>query len=412
MPPVMSRLVPSWLSPAPDSLVACAVRQGKSPWAEAIHLAWSVWVFITPVFSPGGYDLRWLLLTLASYPLFVLLYAMCLLAPRRNAWRFALGMVALSMVLLPVYPACMSYFIFGCIMLNISGVRSMPGYFVQLLLLNAAFIGLAWRLGYPWQSLVWLPAVSTIVGIIVNVERANQERDHELRLSHDEVRRLAATAERERIGRDLHDLLGHTLSLITLKLELSRKLFDRDSAAARRELEEAECVARHALAEVRSAVTGIRATDLAAELASARLLLESSSVHLDYDLPPPGLSPDIERGLSLVLREAATNIARHAHAGTAQVRFTRDGSQLQVLVADDGRGGIGDDGNGLGGMRERVAKLGGTLAIESPRGHGTRLQLRVPLAAGPASGEAPVARTASHGDTTSPATTTTRMHTS
>src|SRR3546814_7309999 len=81
-------------------------------------------------------------------------------------------------------------------------------------------------------------------------------------------------------------------------------LFDRDPAVAKRELEDAEAVARHALAEVRSAVTGIRAADLAAELASARLMLESSGVHLDYDTPPAGLSPDIERGLALVLREA------------------------------------------------------------------------------------------------------------
>src|SRR3546814_15152529 len=94
---------------------------------------------------------------------------------------------------------------------------------------------------------------------------------------------------------------------ITLKLELSRKLFDRDPAVAKRELEDAEAVARHALAEVRSAVTGIRAADLAAELASARLMLESSGVHLDYDPPPAGLSPDIARGLALVLREAVTN---------------------------------------------------------------------------------------------------------
>lgn len=373
------RSLPAWLKPAPDSLIACAVRRGKSPWAEVIHLAWSVWVFITPMFTPGGYDLRWLLLTLVSYPLFVLLYARCLLAPRRNVWRYALGMIVLAMVLLPApYPACMSYFIFGCIMLRINGARSVARYFVQLLLLNVAFIGFAAWIGYPWQSLVWLPAVSMIVGIVINIERASEEKDHELRLSHDEVRRLAATAERERIGRDLHDLLGHTLSLITLKLELSRKLLERNPGAARRELEEAEGVARHALAEVRCAVTGIRATDLAAELASARLLLESSGVHLDYD-PPPPTPPDVERGLALVLREAVTNISRHARAGSARIGFTRDGNHLQVLVADDGRGGIDGDGNGLSGMRERVAKLHGTLAIESPRGQGTRLLLRVPL---------------------------------
>src|SRR5690606_35219199 len=112
-------------------------------------------------------------------------------------------------------------------------------------------------------------------------------------------------------------------------------------------------------------------------------MLESSSVHLDYDAPPVGLSPDVERGLALVLREAATNIARHAHAGSARVAFERDGDQLRVRVSDDGIGGVGTNttGNGLGGMRERVTKLGGTLAIESPPGEGTRLQLQVPLAA-------------------------------
>ncbi|HZW17830.1 MAG TPA: histidine kinase [Luteimonas sp.] len=364
------------------------MRRGRAPWVEFIHLAWSVWVFLVPMFGPDGYDRRWLLLTLASYPLFVLLYTLCVTAPRRRAHWFALGMVALAMVLAPVYPACMSYFVFGCIMLRIDGMRSLPAYLLQLLLLNAAFLGLTLWIGYPWQALAWLPVVSVIVGVIVNVERSNDQKDHELRLSHDEVRRLAATAERERIGRDLHDLLGHTLSLITLKLELSRKLFDRDPATSKRELEDAEAVARHALAEVRSAVTGIRAADLAGELASARVMLESSGVQLDYDAPPVGLPADVERGLALVLREAATNIARHAHAGSARVAFERDGDQLQVRVTDDGIGGIGTGpgGNGLGGMRERVARLGGTLAIDSPPRGGTRLQLRLPV---PARGGSP-----------------------
>ena len=182
---------------------------------------------------------------------------------------------------------------------------------------------------------------------MVNAERCNEEKDAELQLSHDEVRRLAATAERERIGRDLHDLLGHTLSLITLKLELSRKLFDRDPDAARREVEEAEKVARHALAEVRSAVSGIRAADLAAELASARLLLESSGVQLDYEHPPADLPDDVERGLSLVLREAVTNIARHAEARAATIEVRREHASVCMLISDNGRGGIDADGNGL-----------------------------------------------------------------
>ena len=138
-------------------------------------------------------------------------------------------------------------------------------------------------------------------------------------------------------------------------------------------------MAREALAQVRSAVTGIRATDLAAELASARLLLESAQVQLDYGAPPDGLPPDVERGLALVLREAVTNISRHAQATRAQVEFAREEKSVQLCIADNGRGGVAADGNGLSGMRDRVRELRGTLSVESPRGSGTRLLVRVPL---------------------------------
>jgi two-component system sensor histidine kinase DesK len=366
-----------WLAPAPDSSVACNLRRGKSPWTDGVHLLWSAWIFITPLFGGGHYDWRWVAITLASYPLFLLFYAKVLLSPRRSTWRYALAMVALCLVLLPWYPSGLSYFVFGCVMLHTGQRNSLPRYLLHVLALNALLGAAAWMVGYPWQALVWMLPMTLIIGVIVNVESMAHEKDVALQLSHDEVRRLAATAERERIGRDLHDLLGHTLSLITLKLELSRKLIDRDPAAARTEITEAEKVARHALAEVRSAVTGFRAADLAAELASARLLLESSRVTLSYD-PPPPLSPELERPLALVLREAATNIARHSGASRAQVGFACEGGSLRMRIADDGRGGIDGEGNGLAGMRERVRALGGSLAIASSRG-GTTLEIVVPL---------------------------------
>src|SRR3546814_7550411 len=96
---MMLATLPQWLRPAPDSVVAINIRVGKSPWVEAVHLVWSVWVFITPTFA-GGYTLRWALLTLGSYPLFVLLYALCLVLPRRIASRPAYGLIALCLVLI------------------------------------------------------------------------------------------------------------------------------------------------------------------------------------------------------------------------------------------------------------------------------------------------------------------------
>jgi two-component system sensor histidine kinase DesK len=372
----MHRRIADFFTPAPDSLVACTVRRLKSPWTDAIHLLWSAWVFITPLF--GGYSWRWAILTLITYPLFVALYAKCCLASRRHVRRYALALVAMALLLLPWYPSGLSYFIYGCVMLG-SQRLGLPRYMLLLAGLNAAMVAEALALGYSWQMWVSIPVTTFIIGVIIHAERANEQRNAELQLSHDEVRRLAALAERERIGRDLHDLLGHTLSLITLKLELSRKLFDRDSEGARREVEEAEKVARHALAEVRSAVSGIRAADLAAELASARLLLESSRVHCDYGHPPADLPEDIERGLSLVLREAVTNIARHADATQARIEMDRAPASVRLRISDNGRGGIHGEGNGLCGMRERVRVLGGTLSVESPPGGGTRLEIVAPV---------------------------------
>ncbi|WP_343199436.1 sensor histidine kinase [Stenotrophomonas sp. MYb238] len=377
------RHLPAWLKPAADSLVADNLKLGKWPWIDAVHLLWTVWVFITPLFG-GGFTLRWVLITLWSYPLFLLLYVMNLVASRRNAPVFALAMIVLSMALLRSYPSGMNYFVFGCVMLRTNRCIGVPRYLLELALLNAGFVSLAWWIGYPWQVVAWIPALTVIIGLIVNVERASSEKDAALRLSHEEVRRLAATAERERIGRDLHDLLGHTLSLITLKMELSRKLFERDPARAQRELAEAEQIARDALAQVRSAVTGFRAADMAAELASAHLLLESSRVHLRHSPPPPPMPGWIECGLAMVLREAVTNIARHAQAGEAMIALRAEAGAMVLEVADDGRGGVSANGNGLAGMRERVAALGGTLRIESPRGGGTRLTVTVPLGDGEA----------------------------
>ena len=285
--------LPNWLMPAPDSAIAQSQRHGRSPWLHAVHLLWSIWVFTTPMFS-GGYSWRWVWLTLASYPLFLLLFAMTLLAPRRTCHRFALAMIALSMVLLPVYPSGISYFVFGCVMLR-SGQRRFVPYLLQIVALNIVFVALAHWVGYPLQALVWLPAMTLVIGTIVSVDHMSQEKDAALKLSHDEVRRLAALAERERIGRDLHDLLGHTLSLVALKSELAGKLVDRDPKAARRELDEVTRVAREALVQVRSAVTGIRAAGIAAELASARLLLELDGVAFRYALAPVALPWEIGR---------------------------------------------------------------------------------------------------------------------
>ena len=378
---------PGWLRPAPDSAMADTVREGKSPWTDAVHLLWSAWVFITPVFTREGYDLRWLLLTLLSYPLFVWLYARNLLAPRRHAYRYALGMIVLCLALMPWYPEGMNYFVFGCVMLRSCRWRSYPLYALTLLGLNVLLLGYAFWLDYHLMSVIFLPVVSFIVGTIIHVEELNKEKGAALRLSQDEVRRLAALAERERIGRDLHDLLGHTLSMVARKSDLAGRLLERDPAGARNEIDEVSRVARDALAEVRRAVSGIRAAGIAAELASARLLLETDGVAFDYRLDSGFadgvLPPEVETALALVVREAATNIQRHARARRAEASFGVEGGEAVLRIVDDGRGGAIVPGNGLSGMRERLETLRGALRLRAGTDGGTCLEARVPLAANP-----------------------------
>jgi len=368
----------AWFTPDADSDAAERMRQGKSPWTEAVHLLWSAWVFVVPLFGNGGYNLSWAGWTLLSYPTFLFLYAMTLLRSRRTSNRYALAMIVMSTALLPVYPSGISYFVFGCLSLSIDGPHSLRRYLGLLILLNLAFLACASWLGYPWQMLVWLPISVLGTGAVIGVQQLNRHKDAALRLSHEEVRRLAAVAERERIGRDLHDLLGHTLSLVALKSDLAVRLVERDPAAARREMLEVSGVSREALAQVRRAVSGIRSAELAAELASARLLLESCGVALRYHVDDAPLPPAVETAFALVLREAVTNVQRHAQARAVQIAVAGDDAALSLRIHDDGRGGDMVPGNGLDGMRARVQALGGTLQIEGARGSGTTVLARVP----------------------------------
>jgi two-component system sensor histidine kinase DesK len=262
--------------------------------------------------------------------------------------------------------------------------RPRPAIALSVLLFMVLAIEFWWLGPGAMLTLGFVMVVAVIGTMVVSsilYSRARSARNAELRLTQDEVRRLATMAERERIGRDLHDLLGHTLSVVALKSELAGKLLDRDPAGARAQIREVEEVARNALAQVREAVAGIRATGLQAELAAARLALLSADVRMDQRLDPVTLDEKVELAFSMAVREAVTNVIRHAGARNVEVEMKRDDQGVRLPVGDDGRGGIERYGNGLDGMRERMRALGGTLEIDSAIGAGTRLALWVPAGA-------------------------------
>ncbi len=218
-----------------------------------------------------------------------------------------------------------------------------------------------------------------------------------------ELARTAVAEERLRISRDLHDLLGHSLSLIALKSELAGRMIESDPQRAAKEIAELEAVARRSLAEVRQAVTGYRQPSLAAELAAARRMLASAGVDCRVDAPGSyDLPPEVDALLAWTVREGSTNIVRHAGARHAGITVAVTGASASAELTDDGAGppagrgtpaadggtgpagATGAAGSGLAGLAERAGRLGGTLLAGAGRHGGFRVRVIVPLTtAGP-----------------------------
>jgi two-component system sensor histidine kinase DesK len=369
---------PAWMKTAPDSMVARMSRDGRRTGALLFftaNLVWLCWMVAAPWFI-GKPSIAVIATTFASIALFLVLYQRAWFGSRAHLPHYTLAIALLGLAILPVNSSY-SYIIYAgsLVPFFMRGWRT-AAWLVALL---AAFCGVAMLSGfYTWLSLLAC-IVTTLVVVVFNlIYLFNFERDAQLRLSQDEVRRLAIAAERERIGRDLHDLLGHTLSLVVIKSALARRLIAHDPQAATAELADIERVARQSLAEVREAVTGMRATALAGELASARLMLEASDISLDFNAVDAPLSAESEAVLAMGLREAVTNVQRHAQATRVEVNLSNDAQMTELSVRDNGRGGASKQGNGLTGMRERLATLGGSLLLESAPGQGTLLRMRVP----------------------------------
>ena len=352
------------------------------PWFGMVYLFFVYLpLFFMPV-VPDAAIVASLLATALFVPIYLGFFSSRLRPHPRMRFALLLSTAALGYVLIPFNPGGNAFVIYAMVMAaSILDAR-------RTVLLSLAMVGLlAWQFWMVMPNLVYAVGSVAVVAVIgtmaaagVLYARERSCRQAGLMLTQDEVRRLAGMAERERIGRDLHDLLGHTLSVVALKSELAGKLIQRDPAAARVQIGEVEEVARQALAQVREAVAGIRAAGLQAELAAARLALLSAEISFDQRLPVIELPGEVEAALAMALREAVTNVIRHAGARRVEVELVETAHEWQLSISDDGRGGIGRHGNGLTGMDERLRALGGSVEIDSAPGAGTRVLLRVPRA--------------------------------
>jgi len=341
-------------------------------WTPYVWLVYLAFFLLGPLFAGGG--VREWVASLAVVAAFLPLYFLGYWQNGRRVVLVAAAIALLGAVSVPWNFGGSVFFIYAAAFLGYAGP---PRVAVRWLLVLLAILGLeSWLLSLHPTAWITGLVFSALIGGIGIHDAEVKRRNQALARSHAEIERLAQVAERERIGRDLHDLLGHTLSLVTLKAELAGRLLPRDPAAAAVEIRDVERISRQALREVREAVLGYRAEGLAAEMERAEAALAAAGVACERTVEAVDLDPDTDRALALVLREAVTNVVRHAGARHCHLTLAWEGAGLRLEVADDGRGGGGPEGSGLSGIRERVTALGGRVLRDGAGG--TRLTVHLP----------------------------------
>ncbi|MET8005943.1 sensor histidine kinase [Nonomuraea glycinis] len=334
-------------------IVTGGVPGAGVPWAWAMLLAFAI-SYVATALSPRTFAERvpW------TYPLLWLTTLLGVVPPLLfgGAW---LGLpvftVVLHAMILPPRPAAVSL---GGMLVVVAGGGLLVGA-------DPAAIAI-----YGLQAVT--------LGLLFMGVRRSRLLTQQLRAAEGEMARLAATEERLRIARDLHDLLGHSMSLIVLKAELAGRLAER-SPQAQREIRDIEAVARKALLEVRQAVTGYRRLSLPEELDSATAVLRAAGVEVRTRRSGLPLPAPLDGLLAWAVREGTTNVVRHAAARRCDLDVTYDGEQAMLVIVDDGRGAEPyEPGSGLKGLGERVRAAGGELAAGPEPAGGFGVRARVP----------------------------------
>lgn len=374
-------------------------EMGLTPYGWLIY----VFIYLVPLFFLDDASPGYLALSGVAFVVFLVLYFRGFWVRGRSLLAIAVSIAVIGMLFLPTNPGASVFFVYAGAFFGQGFRRSFV--YKSLALLVAALIAEALVFGVRPEG--FLPAVvfSVLVGLI-NLHFAERGRAHSrLRLAQEEVERLAKLDERERIARDLHDLLGHTLSVITLKSQLAARLVRQDPERAEREMKEVEAISRDSTNDIRRAVRGYRFQQLGTELAKARMVLEAAGIEMHLETTPYELRADFESVLALALREAVTNVVRHARARNCHLtlrleqpashkadsdswrskRQAKPQSRFVLEVEDDGGGvvddevGGGADGWGLAGMRERLEPIGGSVDLSPSERYSRGTLLRVTL---------------------------------
>jgi two-component system sensor histidine kinase DesK len=377
--------------PPPPGGVGALGRRNRLIW-QFLSLIWLT-VLIGPLTDAldSSYSVAEKVVIGAAATGFVISYLLVLRAVRRPVTRGTYAGLAVMAGLLAVLAIVDHWsWLNAAAFVSVSiGMRlPTPRAVRAVVVLTVATVALAAVLGADADSVYSIGLTCFAVGFLSVGIRRIFEVNTELHVAREDLARLAVAEERDRFARDLHDLLGHSLSVIALKSEVGQRLASTDPARAEAELREIEAVARDALREVREAVGGYRRPTLATEVAGARDALGGAGIDVDARIEATGLRPDVEAVLAWAVREGATNVLRHSRARHCTIEVGIDGHEgaAVVSVVDDGLGasgpqqpGTGPSGAGLLGLAERATAVGGRLESGPRRDGGFALRMWVPV---------------------------------
>jgi two-component system sensor histidine kinase DesK len=331
-----------------------------------------LYIFRDPYERGAGW-IEWVL-TVLAFATFLALYTVALMRweDRRVLRNVCWGVLALAVaftayrpsgvVFFPLVAAFAPFAVGGNIARSVAAISGVVG----ILLLEWWLLDTQRPLDFPIALAIQTVLISA--GTMFMARQTPQiERDHRV-------------AERERIARDLHDVLGHTLSSITLKSELAGRLFDADPQRALTEINDVERISRAALEEVRATIHGYHAGDIRDEFDRAASILKTAGLAVEQRCEDVDINPAGERVLALVTREAVTNIVRHAQARVCRIALYREVDAYRLEISDDGRGGDHVEGVGMKSIRSRVEAIGGNAAWITASG--TQLAVTVPIEGG------------------------------
>jgi len=344
-------------------------------WVPYVWLVFLVFFILNPILDPHTTGREWLITIAATAVFLVLYFRIFWTGP---PWNYALiaAMIGMGLGLGHMNEGASVFVILGSSFVAWAIQNSRKAFIAIAALILALAVD---AVLFHAPTGFWATSMVVSLGVgLSNIHFAEKNRaDQKLRMAKEEIEHLAKVAERERIARDLHDVLGHTMSLIIVKSTLAGKLIEKYPGKAKDEISDIEKVSRAAMAEIRSTLRGYNTYKLSEELVRARSVLESAGVTVHDEMAGITMSPAQESVAALVMREAVTNVVRHAHARVCRLKIAARDGDCVMQIEDDGCGGDQVEGNGLRGMRERIEALGGTIARDTSAG--TKLRFEFPL---------------------------------